>query len=236
MDNKKTMVNAQPRVETGTSFARRLRGTGWVPAVINDVEGKARPIQINRHEFELLLRHHTGESLLLDVQIGDEKPRKTLLKEVQHDPISGAVLHADFKEILMTKKLRISIPVELVGNAIGVEAGGILEHLIREIEVECLPADIIESINVDVSALNIGNSLTVGDLTIDPKLTVLTSPTVAVASVSAPRLEEEKVEEEVAEVAQPEVIGEKEREEAEKEKEGKEGKEEKGKKEKKEKE
>lgn len=215
--DKNTTVVAQVREGVGTGSARRLRKTGWVPAVINDVEGKARSIQIDQRAFELLLHHHAGENLLLDLRVGDESPRKTLLKEVQHDPISGAVTHADFKEILMTKKLRIAIPVELVGDAPGVEAGGILEHLIREIDVECLPVDIVESINVDVSKLNIGDILTVNDLQIDPKLTILTSKTVAVASVSQPRLEEEKVEEAVEAVA-PEVIGEKEREEAQKDK------------------
>ena len=218
--DKDTTVSAQVREKTGTSVARKLRREGWVPAVINNVDGNARSIQINRHDFELLLHHHSGESLVLDVQIGEEEPRKTILKEVQHDPVSGAVLHADFKEILMTEKLRVTIPIELVGDAPGVEAGGILEHLIRELEIECLPIDIVDSINVDVSHLNIGDSLTVGELNIDPKLTVLTPPTVAVASLAAPRVEEEKVEEEEAGAetgAEPEVIGEKEREEAQKE-------------------
>jgi len=225
--DKDTIVSAQVREGTGTGAARRLRAEGWVPAVINDVDGNARSIKINRHDFELLLHHHSGESLLLDVQIGEEESRKTILKEVQHNPISGAVLHADFKEIVMTEKLRVTIPVELVGDAPGVEAGGILEHLIREVEIECLPMDIVESINVDVSQLNIGDSLTVGDLNIDPKLTMITSPAVAVASVAAPRVEQEKGEgeegeegEEAETGAEPEVIGAKEKEE-EAQKEGK---------------
>lgn len=218
--DKDTMVSAEAREETGTGAARKLRSKGWVPAIINDVDGNTRPIKVNKHDFELLLHRHSGESLLLDVKIGKEKALKTILKEVQHDPISGDVLHADFKEIVMTEKLRLTIPIELAGDPPGVEAGGNMEHLIRDLEVECLPTDIVESIVVDVSQLNIGDTVTVGDLDIDPKLSVITSESIAVVSVAAPRVEEEKEEEEeVEEGAEPEVIGEKERQETEKEEE-----------------
>jgi large subunit ribosomal protein L25 len=126
----------------------------------------------------------------------------------------------------MTEKLRVDIPVELVGEPEGVtQQGGVLEHLIREIEVESLPADILEVIEVDVSKLMIGDTITVRDIGLDTeKYTIITAPDVAVTAVAAPRVVEEEVpaEEELAEVeegAEPEVIGEKEREEAKKEQE-----------------
>lgn len=206
-----TLVKAQSREGTGTSNARRLRAAGWLPAVLNDVDGNAHVIQIDHHAFEMLLHHHSGESLLLKVQVDEDQPRTTILKEVQHEPISGDAVHADFKEIRMTEKLHVNIPIELTGDPSGVEEGGILDHGLRELEVECLPGDIVDSIPVDVSALKIGDSILVEDLTLDPKLTVLTAPSLAVASVLVPRLEEEEEEEakEGEEGAEPEVIGEK---------------------------
>lgn len=209
-----TVVSAQLREERGSNASNRLRAAGWLPAVLNDTDGKSHAIRLNKHDFEVLLRHHGGESMLLDVTIEEQKPRKVLLTEVQHDPVSGDVLHADLVEVSMEKKMRVRIPVELLGECVGAVEGGVLEHLIREVEVECLPGDMVEQFEVDVSELKIGDSLMVSDLSVPAGLTVLTAPDVAVAAVAVPRVEEEVIEPEVAEEgAEPEVVGEKEEEE-----------------------
>jgi large subunit ribosomal protein L25 len=210
--NESTLV-AESRDVAGTAASRRLRRDGRIPGVINNEKGESQWIRLNRHDFELMLHRHVSENLILDLEVDGRTGKKVLLKEVQHDPLTGHVLHADFVEISMTRKMRIGISIRLVGEPVGVsQQGGILEHSLRTIEVECLPTDLVEEIDVDVSALEIGSSLLVRDLKVDPKLTVLTTGDLAVASVSAPRAEEVPAAEAAVEGAapgEPEIVGEK---------------------------
>jgi large subunit ribosomal protein L25 len=213
--DKDTKLVAQARGVSGSAAARRLRREGWLPGILNSGDGASHAVQLNRHDFELLLHHHASESMVLDLEVDGAKPRKVLLKEVQHDGVTGEPLHADFVEISMTEKMRVPVPVTLLGEAIGVvQDGGILDQPTREVEVECLPTDLVEELTIDVTALTIGDSVTVADLVVDPKLTIVTPGDVAIASVGAPRIEEEEepAEEEV-EGAEPEVIGEEGKEE-----------------------
>jgi large subunit ribosomal protein L25 len=201
-------LEAQSRQGSGSSAARRLRRAGWLPAVIGMQGGNCSTIQLNAHGFEMMLRHHTGENLIVDMVVDGGSPCKALLKEVQHDPLDDHPVHADFLEISMTEKLTVRIAIVVTGEPVGVtQEGGVLEQHMRELEVECLPTDIVEQLTVDVSGLSIGHSVRVKDMQVDPKLTVLTPPELAVASVLAPRLEEEEVPAEAAEGAEPEVIG-----------------------------
>ncbi len=221
---KEIKLSASKRDVRGSSAVRVLRRGGWMPAVVYGEKG-SRAIQINRHAFDMMLKHHTSENLIIDLEVEGDGVVKALLREVQHEAVMGGVLHADFIEISMTRRMRITIPIQLKGEPQGVsQQGGILEHLLRQLEVECLPGDLVESIPVDVAALNLGQTLMVRDLTVDPKLTVLTSGDVAVATVVAPR-EEVAPEAEAAAAGEaatePEVIGKK-KEEGEEE-EGKEG-------------
>lgn len=189
---KEIVLAAETRAGSGTSAARNLRRKGILPAVLNDESGAAISIQMDRHGFEQMLHHHRSEHLLIDLKIDGGTVKKVLLKDVQHHSVSGDVQHVDFIEISMTEKMEVPIRITLVGDAIGVtRSGGLLEQLLREVEVECLPTDLVESIEVDVSALDIGDILMVGDLVIAPQLTVVTAPDVAVVQVSAPKLEEE---------------------------------------------
>jgi len=202
-------IAAQVRKESGTGPSGRLRRAGWLPAAVNDEDGASHAIQLNMHDFELLLHHHAGEHLLVDLQIDGQRGRKCLLKDVQHDPVSGGLLHADFHEISMTETIAVTVPIEVVGEAVGVKTGGgVLEHLLREVEIECLPGDLPEQVTVDVSALNIGDSLQVADLQVGEKVTLLTSGDIAVVSVSAPRLEEAPTAAEEEEAAEGEEAGE----------------------------
>lgn len=216
MENEAKLV-AQKRETIGTSASRRLRREGWLPCIVNNTKGKSRLIQTSRHNFDLLLQHHMSESLILDIEIDGEKPKKVLLKEVQHHPVTSEILHADFVEISMTTKMRFHVLITLVGEAVGVtQEGGVLDHLLRELEVECLPTDLVEAIEADVSELKIDDTILVSDLNVDPRLTVLTDGDIAVAGVSPPTKEEEVVPEEAveaAEGAEPEVIGEEKKEE-----------------------
>ena len=212
MAEESTLV-AESRSESGSAAVRRLRRTGWMPGVINGGQGESRLIRLNRHAFEMMLHRHASEKLILDLQVGGDQPRRVLLKEVQHNVVTGEALHADFVEISMTKKMRISITLRLVGEPFGVsQEGGVLEHPVRQVEVECLPSDLVEEIEVDVAALKMGESLLVRDMRVDPKLAILTPGDVAVAIVSKPHAEEAPVAAEAAvegaegAAAEPEVI------------------------------
>ena len=204
-------LTAANREVSGSGAVRRLRRTGIVPAIYTSEAGGSELIQLNRHDFELLLQRHHGASLVIDLQLEKGKAKKVLLKEVQHDSLHDKILHADFLEISMTKKLRVGVPLNLTGEPVGVSAeGGTLNHLLRELEIECLPMDIPSEILVDVSGLKIGDLLRVSDVTVDPALEIVAESTVGVAGVEAPRVEEEpEVEEEEGAEGEPEVIGDK---------------------------
>lgn len=204
-------IQAEPRNRTGTSSMGRLRRAGQLPAIVY-TEGKpGETLQVNAHQFKEMLHHHRGsEHMLIDLTIGAAKPRKVLLKEIQYHPVTGAALHVDFQAISMTQKLRVDIPVRLTGEPIGVtQQGGILDHLLRQVEIECLPADLLEEIVLDVSGLALGKHLAVKDLTLDPaKYRMVTPSDVVLAAVSMPKAEEEVAPAEgaAAEGAEPEVI------------------------------
>ena len=216
---KAVKLQAKPRTVTGTSAVGRVRRSGWFPAVIYGV-GENKNIQLNEHDFVQTMRGHTSEHLVMDLEVEGDQPRKVLLKDLQHHPVSGRVIHVDFHEISMTKKLRVEIPVALVGEPLGVsQQGGVLEHLMRNIVVECLPADIVEKVELDVGGLHIGDSLTVANIKLDEaKYRIISAKDLAVATVAAPRAEEEVAatpDAAAAAAAGPEVITEKKPEEGE---------------------
>ena len=205
--SKEIKLSASKRESSGSTAAKALRKTGAMPAVVYGEKG-ARSIKINTREFETVLKTHTSENLIVDLSVEGEVI-KALLREVQHEAVMGGMIHADFLEISMTKKMRVTIQVTLKGEPVGVsQQGGILEHLLRHVEVECLPGDLVESFDVDVTGMALGKTMMIRDLVLDPKFTVLTAGDVAVATVVAPR--EEKVEEVAAAAeAAPEVISKK---------------------------
>jgi large subunit ribosomal protein L25 len=206
-------ITVKSRDVQGSASARRLRRDGWVPGVIYSDGTAARTVSLPKHEFEQMLRHHTSEHVMIKIQIDGGKEESVLLKDVQHDALSDSVVHVDLQKVAMDKKLHLEVPVELIGEAEGVKnQGGVLDHLLHYIEISCFPADIPESITVDVSALKLGDMLTVKDIPIDAsKYTILLDADVGVASVSIPKVVEEPVAEDAVAAAatEPEVIREK---------------------------
>jgi len=211
---EETKLIARKRNEKKSAAMRRMRKRGILPAVIYSDGAEAMPIQLDRHVFEVMLHRHTSEKMMINVEVEGVGTFPVLIKDVQHEPVSGELLHVDLYKVSMNKKVAVDIPVELVGDAKGVQAGGLLEHLLHEIPVECLPSDLLEVIEVDVSNLDIGEMITVNDINLDPqKYEILLDRDTAVVMVAAPRVtaEEEAGEEEGAEsgAAEPEVISEK---------------------------
>jgi len=205
----------QRRVTAGTRVVRRLRHERLVPGI---VYGKAmEPISISMERKALMnvLRTKAGEHALVRLTLDGAKPweKPALVKEVQHDPVDGRVIHVDFHAIALTEQIRVKIPVILKGEAVGVkQESGILEQFLREIEVECLPTELPDGVEYDVSALKIGDAVHVRDLVPPRGAKVLTDPAGAVASVQQPKAE--KVAEVAEAITEPEVIREK-KEEAE---------------------
>ena len=214
-------LDVQQRQIIGKRPVRRLRLEGLVPGVIYGRETKPISVTVQRRELARLLHSKTGEHALVTLRLQGDKAweKPALVKSVQHDPLDGHVVHVDFHAIVLTEKIRVGVAVVLKGEPVGVKQdGGILEHFLREVEVECLPTEIPAGIEVDVAALKIGDALHVSDLTAPANTKILTDSAGVIASVQAPKVE--KPEEEAAAATEPEVIREKKEEPAE----GEEGK------------
>jgi len=206
------VVSAKNRAETGKNVNRRLRVEGLIPGVLYGAAKKPVPVSVSPKEIGSILRSKTGENTLFDLEL-DGSRRKVILKEFQLEPLKGHLLHADFYEVALDKALQVNVHVELVGTPVGVKVqGGIVDWVTRELEVECLPADIPEKITVDISNLEIGKHVRVAEIKAPDKVTILTEPDVVIAHVVAPRAEEEVAPAAEAApaaegaVAEPEVI------------------------------
>ena len=201
-------INAQTRAATGRNAVKKIKAAGFVPAVIYGAKDASLNLQIVERELSQLLGHATSESVLVEVNIKDGGTKTALISEVQHHPVSGAILHLDLHAISMDEVLTVEVNVETIGEPVGVTTGGgVLEVTLRTLEIECLPGDLPESITVDVSKLEIGDSVHVGSLTLPKGVTVLNDPELTVAHVAPPTVEEEPAAPSEAPAgAQPEVI------------------------------
>jgi large subunit ribosomal protein L25 len=195
-------LSAKPRQETGKGVARKLRAAGEVPGVIYGSGREPQPLSINSRDFERLAERVRITSTVIELAV-DGRTARTLVRELQRDPIKRTVIHVDFQELVAGEKVTVSVPLRFVGTAEGVKTGGgILEETMHQIEVTCDPANIPDHIDVDVTALTIGHSLHVGDLKLPEGIEVMDDPEQTIAVVSAPKAEEEPV---VAEGAAPEA-------------------------------
>jgi len=205
------VVPAESRSETGKNANRRLRSRGMIPGVVY-AEGKdAVAVAVSPRELGTILKSAAGENTLFDLELGGSR-RKVILKQFQREPLRGKILHADFYEVALDKSIEVKVHVELEGTPVGVKLqGGLVDFVTRELEVECLPADIPEKITVDISHLELNKHLRVSDLKVGDKVKILADPDVVIAHVVLPKAEvavETAVEGAVAEAAtaEPEVI------------------------------
>jgi len=210
---EKVILKSEIRETTGKEYANKLRKEGRVPSVVYHKGEDTIPLIVDAKELHHVLHTSAGENVIITLQFTDqvkkEKDKTVVVKEVQHDPVKDDVLHIDFNEISLTETLTVNVPVKTKGEAAGVkEEEGILEHILWELEVECLPTEIPENIEIDVSELRIGDSVQAKDLTIPAGVKLLTDPEQMVVSCVPPKIEEEVPEEELAEgeAAEPEVI------------------------------
>jgi large subunit ribosomal protein L25 len=210
---KQVKLKAEPRTNVGRSAVRKLRARGLIPAVIYGGNDKPQPLQVAAREINALMSHASGENVLVELEItGENSSRTALVQEVQHSPVGGDIRHVDFHAISMDQMIQAEVPLEPIGTPIGVKTfGGLLEQSLRVLAIECLPADLPDRITVDVSHLNIGDSIHVRDIQFPSGVTPKVQPDLTALSVVAPVVEEEAVtaEAEAAAAAGPEVITEK---------------------------
>jgi large subunit ribosomal protein L25 len=207
---EKIVVEAAPRESRGKNEARRLRVTGKVPAVLYGAKGDAVTLEVSAKQVGQILRSATGHNTLFQVALGG-KEQPAIVKDWQVDPVTGNLLHVDLLRVAMDVLMRVKIPVHTFGEAQGVKVqGGVFEVVTREVEIECLPAEIPTEFRLDVTNLMIGQSLRAGDIPMDSaKMKLLTEAERVIAHVVALKVEEEKPVEAVAEgtvPAEPEVI------------------------------
>ena len=228
MQKEEIVLEVLKREKVGKEVAKKLRRDGFIPGVVYGAGEKPTPVQIPTNAFVKFRRSGHGENALITLNIknGKSTSEKVLIRDIQKDPVKDNVIHVDFQHVSLTKKITVKIPIHLTGTPTGVkDQSGILQQVLRELEITCLPTDIPEKVNVDVTALKIGDSIHVSDLSL-PGVDILSDLAQTITSVIPPMKEEEvakpvaaegvpaeAVVAEGAEPAEPEVISEKKAEE-----------------------
>jgi large subunit ribosomal protein L25 len=209
-------LDAEPRSETGKGAAHRLRASGRVPAILYGQDVEPTPIHVGALDLLHLFHHGGGSSVLVDLRLnGDE--HLTIAREIQRDLIHDRFIHVDFMAVRRDEKIDVNVELHEVGDSVGVHAGGVVQHHLREVEIAALPGDVPERIEVDITSLQIGDSLRVGDLVVPPGVEILTDVDTMVIAVIEPAVMDteldlgvagEEAPEEAAEAAEAEEAAE----------------------------
>ncbi len=199
-------IEVKPRQETGKNANRRARSAGKIPAVVYGGGKESVAIEVDRKTLVDTMKGHGGENPIFLLKLGD-KERHAMIRHMQTDPVSRQVIHIDFQRVQMDQKVRVLVPIELMGTAYGVKVeGGMLDFVTREIHVECLPGDIPKHIECDVTDLHVGHHVEVKDLKIPENVAVLEDPDRVIVALGHSRLEAAPAEGAEGETAEPEVI------------------------------
>lgn len=188
---KKVELKVRERESFGSAESRRLRKSGWIPGVLYANGENSTPLSIEEKSLKRALGSEGGSAILTLTFEGKQKEHPAILKEYQANPLGRGLMHVDFMEVRMDQPVEAIVRLELEGTPVGVREGGILDHTLRELHVRCLPADIPESIHLNVEEMQIGDSLKVADIHAPSKCELLNEPESQVASVMAPTLARE---------------------------------------------
>ncbi len=206
---EKIIVKADQRPESGKGSARSLRREGLLPAIVYS-DGNSTPVKMNLKEMTKLIYSGVGEHSLITIQLNGEGGKTSdhpvLIKDFQRDPVSEDILHVDFMQVPLDKLISVSVALEIAIKPIGIKMGGIMQRRLREIEVECLPTQIPEKIEVDASSIQIGQSYHVSDLSEMEGVRIVSDPSEVILTVTAPVIEEAPAEEEAEAAAEPELV------------------------------
>lgn len=206
------VVEVEERQPGSSNVAKRMRRAGRLPAVLYGGGRETRPITVDPRLIVTILRSGHGQNTLLNLKVGDGRQQPALIHAYDVDPLSHKLVHADFLRIALDVEIEVAVPIEIVGEALGVRLDhGILDQVVREIQVKCLPADIPDTLPVDVTELGLGGTLHVSDLRVPDSVEVLADPDQTIVNVAAPTVQVEEVEEVeealIVEAEEPEVIG-----------------------------
>ncbi len=191
-------LTAQIRKETGKNACSRLRRNGFIPAVIY-THGKSEAVQVPTREFGKLFKGNISESVIIDLEVSGgsaEKDQKVIVKDYQVNPVTDEVTHLDFYKVDLSEKLQTVVPVSTIGTSKGERMGGMLDVIERELQIEAMPADLPEKIEIDVTNLDLGHSILVKDLPVSGSLRFLADPERVVVTVLVPKAAKEEVAEE----------------------------------------
>lgn len=209
MSQDTVTFQAESRTADRKSDLTEVRENGFIPAIVYSKGQAGQAVKLNEHDFEMMLKHHSGENLIIDLQVDGSSAQHVLIKEIQHHPLSSRILHVDFHEISLDRLIKVMVALEFTGTPQGVTSGGgTLDIQTREIEVECKASDLVEQLEVDVSGLKIGDHLSVADISLPADYELLTPAEQSIATVLKPRVVEDEGDEEEggADVGEPEVI------------------------------
>ncbi len=183
---KKTSLKAAPRARTGSGRLNQMRREGWVPSVIYGRGTENINLKVDAKTFSDLLASSSSENILVNLEIEGHGTRLAFLQAIQHDSLSGTTLHADFRSIDENTPIKAHIPTHLNGESVGVKAGGLIEQYVHAIEITCMPNDLPETLEVDISELEVGASLHIGDITYPEGVRPTHAADVVVAHVGKP--------------------------------------------------
>ena len=186
------IVEVSPRQDTGKNESRRLRAAGRIPGV---VYGGGRPvvaISVEQRRVLEILRSESGENTLFTLQLGGtDSKRVVMIRDYQRDPVRGRLMHVDFVRVDLNKPIEVKVPVHVAGSPVGVKVeGGLLDHVVREVSVSCLPADIPETLEIDASEVHVGQHLSIRDIKVSDRVRILDDPDQTVLVVAMPKAEE----------------------------------------------
>jgi large subunit ribosomal protein L25 len=200
-------LSATPRTESGKGVARKLRAQLSIPGVLYGHHREPQPVVVDARELDRLIERYATETTVVELALDGQSVR-TLIREVQRHPFKRHVLHVDFQALVAGEKVTVDVPIVLHGTPAGVRVGGVLDQVLRELTVEVDPSEIPNHIDVDVSGLELAQSLHVSDLTLPQGITVLDDADATVCVVGTPRVVEEEApaEEEAVAGAEPELI------------------------------
>jgi large subunit ribosomal protein L25 len=200
-------LKAEPRKRTGSGVLKQMRREGYVPSVVYGGGTECRNLKVNEKAFKDLIAHSASENILVTLELEGGGSQSAFLKQVQHHPISGRVLHIDFLAVNKDTEITASIPLELTGEAVGVKAGGVLEQMLHAVEIVSLPKDLPELLHAAVDHLGIGDALHVGEVAWPAGVKPTYADDVVVALVGKARVAEEEVVEGEGSAEAPELIG-----------------------------
>ncbi|HGJ66906.1 TPA: 50S ribosomal protein L25 [bacterium] len=209
-------LDVQLRKNKGKGYAREIRRIGMVPGVVYGHKQEPIKIQLMESRIHRIIRHG-GENVLININIADHGEEVTMIKELQTDPLTKKIIHADFMRVSLEERITTHIPVTLVGEPIGVNEGGVLEFLLRELSIECQVGNIPEDIKIDISSLKIGDQIRVEDITLPNDMICHDEPVTVIVTVASPTVIKEGEELISDEEREPEVISERRRAEKEEE-------------------